>query len=438
MFEWSSTDLVVVVVGILCSMACALLGNFLVLRKQSMMGDAISHAVLPGLAMAFLLTGSRDSSIMFVGAAAVGVCTALFTSWLSRWGKVESGASMGVVFTILFALGLVLIVQAADSIDLDPGCVLYGEIDQIALLEPVFYIHEIGIPQPALTCGFFWLINLIMIVVFFKELLLSSFDPALSHTLGYSSGLINNIFMVLVACTVVAAFEVVGSILVIAMLVVPPAAAYLLTNRLGVMIVLSQVIALLAAVMGYLGAALLPPMIGFSGTSTSGMMAVSAGLLFALAFLGGPQHGLIARFVRRFRLGLRILCEDVAGLIYKMEERGIEPRQEQVFYLLQQQMGCRRISLDLAARRLRQRGMLVMESGNFKLTESGTGLARKIVRAHRLWETYLEKHLNLDQLMVDAPAHRLEHATSLELSEQLSRELNAPEKDPHGSRIPPK
>jgi len=438
MFEWTGTDLVVVSVGILCSMACALLGNFLVLRKQSMMGDAISHAVLPGLAMAFLLTGSRDSSIMFIGAAVVGVCTALFTSWIARWGKVESGASMGVVFTILFALGLVLIVQAADSIDLDPGCVLYGEIDQIALLEPVFQIRDVGIPQPALTCGFFWLINLIMILVFFKELLLSSFDPALSNTLGYSSGLINNIFMVLVACTVVAAFEVVGSILVIAMLVVPPAAAYLLTDRLGLMIVLSQIIALLAAAMGYFGAAVLPPMIGFSGTSTSGMMAVSAGLLFALAFLGGPQHGLIARLVRRFRLALRILCEDVAGLIYKLEERGLEPTQEQVYHLLQRQMGCRRVSLDLAALVLRRRGMLAVQSGTFNLTESGTDLARKIVRAHRLWETYLEKHLHLDQLEIDAPAHRLEHATSVELSEQLSQELDAPEKDPHGSRIPPR
>jgi manganese/zinc/iron transport system permease protein len=436
MFEWYESDTVVVLVGILCSMACALLGNFLVLRKQSMMGDAISHAVLPGLAMAFLLTGSRGSTVMFLGAAVVGVFTALFTSWLARWGKVESGASMGVVFTILFALGLVLIVQAADSIDLDPGCVLYGEIDQIALLEPVFFIGKIGIPQPALTCGFFWLLNRVMIIVFFKELLLSSFDPALGNTLGFSSGLINNIFMVLVACTVVAAFEVVGSILVIAMLVIPPAAAYLLTDRLGLMIALSQVLALLAAVLGYLGAAVLPPMIGFSGTSTAGMMAVAAGVLFAVAMLAGPQHGLVARLLRRFKLAMRILCEDVVGLIYKMEERGIAPQQAQVYQLLHRQLGCRNISLSIAAMGLRRRGMLVVRSGIFSLTESGTALASRIVRAHRLWETYLEKHL--DQLDIDSPAHRLEHATSDEMTERLSQALQAPEKDPHGSRIPPK
>ena len=438
MFEWYSSDTVVVLVGILCCMACALPGNFLVLRKQSMMGDAISHAVLPGLAMAFLITGSRDSSVMFIGAAVVGVCTALFTSWIAKWGKVESGAAMGVVFTILFALGLVLIVQAADYIDLDPGCVLYGEIDQVALLEPVVSVLGIGLPKPALTCGFFWLVNLTMIVVFFKELLISSFDPALSNTLGYSSGLINNIFMVLVACTIVAAFEVVGSILVIAMLVVPPAAAYLLTDRLGLMIVLSQVIAILAALFGYLGAALLPPLIGFSGTSTAGMMAVAAGLLFVLAFLVGPQHGLIARLLRRFKLTMRILCEDVVGLIYKMEERGLEPQRTQVFELLQRQMGCRRFNLELATMTLRRQGMLASPSGVFKLTDAGTKLASKIVRAHRLWETYLEKHMQTGQLDIDAPAHRLEHATSTQMSDELSQELQAPEKDPHGSRIPPK
>jgi manganese/zinc/iron transport system permease protein len=375
---------------------------------------------------------------MFLGAAVVGVCTALFTAWLARWGKVESGASMGVVFTILFALGLVLIVQAADSIDLDPGCVLYGEIDQIALLEPVLIVGGIGIPQPALTCGFFWLLNLVMIVVFFKELLLSSFDPALCNTLGFSSGLINNIFMVLVACTVVAAFEVVGSILVIAMLVIPPAAAYLLTDRLGVMIVLSQVLALLAALLGYVGAAILPPMVGFSGTSTAGMMAVAAGVLFVLALLGGPQHGLLSRFLRRYKLGMRILCEDVVGLVYKMEERELQPRRQQVYELLRRQMGCRRMSLILATLMLRHRGMLAIQSGTFKLSASGTALASKIVRAHRLWETYLEKHMAMGQLDIDSPAHRLEHATSVEMSDKLSRALLDPEKDPHGSRIPPR
>ncbi len=119
---WNNqVDTWIVVIGVLCAGSCALLGNFLVLRRMSMMGDAISHAVLPGLAVAFLITGSRASPVMFVGAAIVGVLTALFTQWVHRFGEVDRGASMGVVFTTLFAIGLILIVRAADHVDLDPG-----------------------------------------------------------------------------------------------------------------------------------------------------------------------------------------------------------------------------------------------------------------------------------------------------------------------------
>jgi manganese/zinc/iron transport system permease protein len=127
--EWFSLDTWIVVVGVLAAVSCALLGNFLVLRQMSMMGDAISHAVLPGLAIAFLITQARTSWLMFLGAAVIGVLTAVFTQWISRFGKVDRGASMGIVFTTLFALGLLLIVQAADSVDLDPSCVLYGAIE---------------------------------------------------------------------------------------------------------------------------------------------------------------------------------------------------------------------------------------------------------------------------------------------------------------------
>ncbi len=126
-FEWS-LDGWIIVAGVLCAVASALLGPFLVLRRMSMMGDAISHAVLP-LAVAFILTDSRASLPMFVGAAVVGVLTAVFTEWVRGFGKVDEGASMGVVFTVLFAIGLVMVVQAADSVDLDPGCVLYGAIE---------------------------------------------------------------------------------------------------------------------------------------------------------------------------------------------------------------------------------------------------------------------------------------------------------------------
>ena len=235
--NWTGFDTWIVVIGALCAAACALPGCFLVLRKMSMMGDAISHAVLPGLAIAFLVTGSRASVAMFIGAAVAGVLTALFTQWITRFGNVDRGAAMGIVFTTLFAIGLLLIRQAADHVDLDPGCVLYGAIELTPL--DLVALGDFRIPRAALVNGTVLLLNLGIIALLYKELKLSSFDPDLADTLGYSSQFLHYLLMTMVAVTTVAAFESVGSIIVIAMLIVPPATALLLTHDLFKMLLIA-------------------------------------------------------------------------------------------------------------------------------------------------------------------------------------------------------
>lgn len=303
MIEWYSIDSWIVVIGMLAAGSCALLGNFLVLRKMSMMGDAISHAVLPGLAIAFLVTGARSSLMMFVGAAIVGVLTAVFTQWISRFGNVDRGASMGIVFTTLFALGLLLIVQAADHVDLDPGCVLYGAIE-LTPLDVVWRPEVLGtvleLPRAALVLAAVTLLNALFVLFFFKELRISSFDPELATTMGINANVMHYLLMTLVAVTTVAAFEAVGSIIVIAMLIVPAATAHLLTDRLAPMVVISFALALLTALLGHLSALLVPGWLGFESTSTSGMMAVMAGLIFTVVLFCAPRHGILIR-----RLGNR-------------------------------------------------------------------------------------------------------------------------------------
>ncbi len=296
--EWYVFDTWIVAVGALCAAACALAGSFLVLRRMSMMGDAISHAVLPGLAVAFLLTGSRTSVVMFIGAAATGVLTAVFTQWVSRLGNVERGASMGIVFTTLFALGLLLIARGAERVDLDPGCVLFGAIEltplDVVADWTVFGVH-LEIPRAFVVLGVVFLLNLAVVVFLFKELRISAFDPALATTLGLHAGFMHYLLMTMVAVTTVAAFEAVGSILVIAMLIVPPAAAHLLTDRLGTMVVLSVVLGVFCAAGGHAAAVFLPALTGHDAVSTSGMMAVAAGILFFAAALFAPRHGILAK-----------------------------------------------------------------------------------------------------------------------------------------------
>jgi manganese/zinc/iron transport system permease protein len=298
--SWYTYDTWIVVVGALCAVACALPGCFLVLRRMSMMGDAISHAVLPGLALAFFISGSRTSPAMFIGAAVVGVLTAVFTQWVSTFGKVDQGAAMGIVFTTLFAIGLMMIVQAADRVDLDPGCVLYGAVE-LTPLDVAGTIAAGGVnfevPRAAMVMGLVLLMNLGLIVLFFKEFRISAFDPGLAATLGLSPGFMHYLLMIMVAVTTVAAFEVVGSIIVIAMLVVPGATAYLITRRLGWMLGLSALVAVVSAASGHVLAITVPAWFGYESTSTSGMMATAAGLIFVVAWLFSPRHGLV--FARR-------------------------------------------------------------------------------------------------------------------------------------------
>jgi manganese/zinc/iron transport system permease protein len=297
----------IVLIGAMCAVACALPGCFLLLRGMSMMGDAISHAVLPGLAVAFILAESKAAMPMFLGAAVVGVLTAVFTHWVGSFGRIERGAAMGIVFTTLFALGLILIdhIGHSQKVDLDPNCVLIGSLESTPLdvtwRPELPLMGQIGVPRAALVMGSVLLLNLAVIALLFKEFRISSFDPALATTLGINATLMHYLLMVMVAITTVAAFEAVGSIIVIAMLVVPAAAASLLTRRLVTMLGVAVVVAGLCAVLGHLGAKLVPGWMGFTkNATTSGMMAGSVGGLFVLAWLFAPERGLVSQATRRW------------------------------------------------------------------------------------------------------------------------------------------
>ena len=294
--NWTANDFHIILVGGLCAMACALPGTFLLLRRMSMMGDAISHAVLPGLAIAFLISGSRANLWMFLGAAIAGILTALFTQWITRFGKVERGAAMGIVFTTLFAIGLVLIRKAADHVDLDAGCVLYGALEYTPLNMVTLFEDEtsfFAVPRAALVIGATFLFNALIIALFYKEFKLAAFDPGLAQTQGFRPQIMHYLLMTMVAVTTVAAFEAVGSIIVIAMLIVPPATAFLLTRNLPTLILVSLIVAVLSAILGQI-ASHIPPLLGLPDTTSSGMIATTAGFLFLLAWLFGPE-GLIKK-----------------------------------------------------------------------------------------------------------------------------------------------
>ena len=279
----------IILTGGLAGASCALVGTYLVLRKMAMLGDAISHAVLPGIAVAFLITESRSSVPMLLGAAVVGVLTAFLVETLHRRGRLQQDASIGVTFTWLFALGVIIISRYVHSVDLDQDCVLYGDIAYSSLHLVSF--GSVLIPESVQTLGGIFLLNLLFVVFGYKELKVTSFDPSLATALGISATLWHYLLMGMVSLTTVGAFWSVGAILVVAMLVGPAATAWLLTDRLNRMLLYGVLIGFASSAGGYYLAAWLDG-------SIAGAMAVVSGVLFVLALFFSPTHGVISKRLR--------------------------------------------------------------------------------------------------------------------------------------------
>jgi manganese/zinc/iron transport system permease protein len=282
----------IVVMGFLVTATCGLLGNFLVLRRMALVGDAISHSILPGIAIAFLLTSSRSSGVMFVGALIAGILTTILIEVIHGKSRIKQDAAIGIVFSTLFAIGVILISLYAGQVDLDTDCVLYGEISFVAL-EPFAEIGGVAIaPQPVFTMAIVTVTTALLVLIFYKELLVSSFDPGLAASLGINPRLMHYALMCGLSVVVVSAFRSVGAIIVIAMLILPGATAYLLTHRLPMMLVLSVVHSGLSAILGlHLGIWL--------DCSMAGAMVVAGGVLFVLAWMFNPDRGLVWQFLRR-------------------------------------------------------------------------------------------------------------------------------------------
>ena len=240
---------------------------------MAMVGDAISHAVLPGIVLSYFITGSRDSVWMLLGAGIMGIIATLLIEWLHKKAKLQEDASIGISFTFLFALGVLMISYFAENIDLDQECVLYGEIAYVPL--DTMMIGSLEIPRAVMLLSGLLLLISVILFFFYKEWVITTFDNAYAASLGMSTLLWNYLLMSMISFTTVASFESVGAILVVAFLVVPASAAYLITDSLPRMLLLAVLFGILSSVSGYLFAS-------HFDVSISGSMAGAAGVIFSL------------------------------------------------------------------------------------------------------------------------------------------------------------
>lgn len=299
--EFVQLSLTPMLIGILAAIACALPGNFLVLRRQALIGDAISHVVLPGIVAAFLITGSVSTWPMLLGAAGAAVVAVVLIEAIKRLGRIEPGAAMGVVFTSLFAAGVLLLEQSdTSSVHLDVEHALYGNLESLiwfaaedwSSLVDSAALRELP-PELFRMAGAAFVIALLTLI-FWRPLKLSTFDEAFARAVGIPTVAVSLGLVIVSAVAAVAAFDAVGSIIVIAMFICPPAAARLMTNRLERQVFWSIVFATLSAVLGYVLAGYGPLWLGGEhAVSAAGMIATVSGLILALAALFRPHRSRI-------------------------------------------------------------------------------------------------------------------------------------------------
>ena len=362
-YEWE-----IVVVGMVVAAACALPGTFLVLRRMSLMSDAITHTVLLGIVLAFFVVEDLSSPLLIAGAAAVGLLTVYLVELLKRSGLVAEDAAIGLVFPFLFSIAVILITRYAGQVHLDTDAVLLGEI----ALAPQERFAPGGLdlgPRAAWVMGLILVGNAAFILTFFKELKLATFDPGLAAALGFSPGALHLALMIFVSVTAVGSFDAVGSILVVALMIGPPAAALLLTDKLGRMLTLSIGLAAASAPAGYLLARQLD-------VSIAGSMATVIGAAFVACFLFAPQRGLMAIVRRRARQRWEFAQKMLAAHLFNhegLQEQEIESRLEHIDASLGWEPEFRSQVISRATRA----GLMSQQNGSLALTDRGRDFARK-------------------------------------------------------------
>jgi manganese/zinc/iron transport system permease protein len=287
---FNNIPLMIMLTGALVGIAASLLGAFLVLKGSSLLTDAISHSIVFGIVIVWLLTGQQSGPVQIIGAALTGLLTVVLTQLLTSTRLVRNDAAIGLVFPALFAAGVLLINVYARNIHIDQHTVLLGEIGFVWL--DTIQAGSYRIPQALVSMGALTLLNLAFVTLLFKELKLSVFDPALARALGFAPAMLFYALLALTSSTAVAAFDAVGAVLFVAFVIVPPSAAYLLTDRLSLMLLYGSLIAIASSVSGYWLAVLLNVSIG-------AMMATMTGAFLLLAVLASPRYGLLAQQLRR-------------------------------------------------------------------------------------------------------------------------------------------
>ena len=449
LLPWDSLYVNGTLCSILVAVGCGVLGCFVVLRRMALIGDALSHAVLPGVVLAFIFTGDTRPIPLLIGALISGLVAAVLINLTTRHSRTKEDSSIGIVFTALFALGIVLVSNLPRGTHFDLKCFLWGEplaVSGAPWAGPWIEAADgsgwwpAGFPLfhlPRLQEGVgaeFWVTDLgmmaviaaavlLIVLLLYHRLKLVSFDPLVAAAMGISVAAMHYLLMAMLSATVVAGLKTTGVILVVAMVITPASAAYQLTNRFSVMLWLAGIFGAASAVAGMSVAFVF-------NASTGPAMVLVATAIFGLSVLLSPSHGVVFDRLRRGKLARHVRGEDVLKAVYRAGPLPVGEHLPKLIDMLQMPAKHVRRTLD----RLRREGLVTAAPAPVTVTDTGRQHAEQLVRTHRLWETYLAEHMGVSPDEVHDEAERLEHAH--DLAERLDDSLGRPEVDPHGSTIP--
>lgn len=399
------------------------MGSFTLLRRQSLLGDALAHAALPGICLAFLLTGSKSPLPLFTGALVAGLLGSLMILATVRWSRVQQDSAMGIVLSVFFGLGIVLLTYIQK---LPTG-------NQSGLDKFLFGQAATLMEEDVKAMAILSLVVLVTLALFYKELKVLAFDREYGASLGLPMRSMEILLTLLLVIVVVVGLQTVGVVLMVATLVTPAAAARQWTDRLGAMILLSAAIGAGSGIVGALGSA------SVARLPTGPVIVLVSSLVLVVSLLLAPRRGVLWTVARERRVGGRIRRENLLKDLYRLVEA--ERGDWQRFVSLPRLMGVRGHSsrqLRRSVRPLEREGLLETEGDAVRLTARGMWEAEGVVRKHRLWELYLTRRLELPSDHVHRDAEAMEHALTDEAVAQLDALLEHPREDPHGRPIPPR
>lgn len=417
-------NLLYVVSGtVLFGISAGVLGCFALLRKRALMGDALAHAALPGVCLAYLLSGGMKHPLLFIaGASLSGLGGSFAIQGITRYSRIKEDSAIGLVLSVFFGIGIMLLTY----IQHQP----FG--NQSGIDKVLFGQAAAMMPRDVWLFGGLAVALLLAVVVAYKELKVLTFDPEYARAAGLPVAFLDAFLLTLIVLVVTAGLQAVGVVLMAAMLITPAAAARQWTDRLGQMVVLAGVFGAASGAAGAWASAIAPRM------PTGPWIVVAITAVFAVSIFGAPRHGIVPRLVRHRRTRQRVQWENILKTLYRLSED--HPAVSYSIAQIQQYRELHTRACERLLGRLARAGLVAQRSGQdpvaWQLTVAGRHEAQRLVRRHRLWEVYLTRYLHLGQAQVHSDAEDIEHVLTPELEHELELLLQRPTVDPHQRAIP--